>query len=244
MLLSLWSPKGGSGTSVVAAACAIVLAGDRRCAAGRPRRRPGRGARAGTGWARWVAARSTTRSPRLARRGAGSAGRRVGSSRGRCRARSRARAAGYGRPHGDRGGRRGARCRVARRRRRRRRRLRAGRRRGIARAGRGVRPLGRRDPTLLPRAAAGRDRRAGADGVGGRGGRGAGPARSGRARSPTCSACRCSRRCRCVPRSRASSTRASSSPGFPTPWPDRFGPCSNGSGSRCRAGTRHDRRTA
>ena len=29
MLLSLWSPKGGSGTSVVAAACAIVLAGDR-----------------------------------------------------------------------------------------------------------------------------------------------------------------------------------------------------------------------
>jgi cellulose biosynthesis protein BcsQ len=29
MLLSLWSPKGGSGTSVLAAACAIVLAGDR-----------------------------------------------------------------------------------------------------------------------------------------------------------------------------------------------------------------------
>jgi cellulose biosynthesis protein BcsQ len=29
MLLSLWSPKGGSGTSVVAAACAVVLAGDR-----------------------------------------------------------------------------------------------------------------------------------------------------------------------------------------------------------------------
>ena len=29
MLLSLWSPKGGSGTSVVAAATAIVLAGDR-----------------------------------------------------------------------------------------------------------------------------------------------------------------------------------------------------------------------
>jgi cellulose biosynthesis protein BcsQ len=29
VLLSLWSPKGGSGTSVVAAACAIVLAGDR-----------------------------------------------------------------------------------------------------------------------------------------------------------------------------------------------------------------------
>jgi hypothetical protein len=29
MLLSLWSPKGGSGTSVVAAACAIVLAADR-----------------------------------------------------------------------------------------------------------------------------------------------------------------------------------------------------------------------
>jgi cellulose biosynthesis protein BcsQ len=30
MLLSLWSPKGGSGTSVIAAACAIVLASDRR----------------------------------------------------------------------------------------------------------------------------------------------------------------------------------------------------------------------
>jgi len=29
VLLSLWSPKGGSGTSVFAAACAIVLAGDR-----------------------------------------------------------------------------------------------------------------------------------------------------------------------------------------------------------------------
>jgi len=29
VLLSLWSPKGGSGTSVVAAACAIVLAADR-----------------------------------------------------------------------------------------------------------------------------------------------------------------------------------------------------------------------
>jgi hypothetical protein len=29
MLLSLWSPKGGSGTSVFAAACAIVLAADR-----------------------------------------------------------------------------------------------------------------------------------------------------------------------------------------------------------------------
>jgi cellulose biosynthesis protein BcsQ len=29
VLLSLWSPKGGSGTSVIAAACAIVLAGDR-----------------------------------------------------------------------------------------------------------------------------------------------------------------------------------------------------------------------
>lgn len=29
MLLSLWSPKGGSGTSVLAAACAVVLAGDR-----------------------------------------------------------------------------------------------------------------------------------------------------------------------------------------------------------------------
>jgi cellulose biosynthesis protein BcsQ len=29
MLLSLWSPKGGSGTSVMAAACAILLAGDR-----------------------------------------------------------------------------------------------------------------------------------------------------------------------------------------------------------------------
>ena len=28
MLLSLWSPKGGSGTSVLAAACAIVLAGE------------------------------------------------------------------------------------------------------------------------------------------------------------------------------------------------------------------------
>ena len=31
MLLSLWSPKGGSGTSVVAAACAVVLAADRGC---------------------------------------------------------------------------------------------------------------------------------------------------------------------------------------------------------------------
>jgi cellulose biosynthesis protein BcsQ len=29
MLLSLWSPKGGSGTSVLAAACAVVLAADR-----------------------------------------------------------------------------------------------------------------------------------------------------------------------------------------------------------------------
>ena len=46
MLVCFWSPKGGSGTSVIAAAAALVLAREGR-ARRRPRRRPARRARVG-----------------------------------------------------------------------------------------------------------------------------------------------------------------------------------------------------
>ena len=82
MLLALWSPKGGSGTSVLAAVARSSSPGSRRRPARRPRRRP-------TGDLR-PRRRAASRAPRLARRRSRGAQRGARPARGRGGARCRA----------------------------------------------------------------------------------------------------------------------------------------------------------
>ena len=189
MLLALWSPKGGSGTSVLAAACSLVLARDSGGArlADLDGDQPaifGLGADPPTGLSDWLAA-----GPGGADRGARPARRRGAPAVALLPRGGVQPAAGAGR--GGRGGRR-ARRRAARRPGADRRRPRCRGGAGGAGAARGRRRLGRRRARLLPGAAPG----------GARAGAGARRPvscsstsrgdRSAPARSPTSSTGRCS----------------------------------------------------
>ena len=189
MLIALWSPKGGSGTSVLAASLALVLRPRRlvRVPAGRSRRRPARDLRARRRTraraADWLAAGPEAPTEALDRLAVEVAPGVALLPLGRAASRAH-RAA--------RGARAGAALAVALARRTgpgdRRLRTRGGA--GHAGGGRGRRRRGRRAPRLLPRAAprgartrARAHRRRGAASRSRAG-------RSARRRSPTCSTCR------------------------------------------------------
>ena len=215
MLIALWSPKGGSGTSVLAASLALVLARGRlvRVPAGRSRRRPTRDLRARR--------RTRARAARLARRGAGDAHGgarpargRGGARRGAAPARRAASRALTARPEAV----AGAALAVA---------LRDGPMPVIVDCGRAAEPAARapwpKSPTRRSSSSAAATSRCAA-----RCGRPRSPARwercssrspAGRSpdvRSPTCSACRSSLECRSATRSSAPSTPACCRRGCPT----------------------------
>ena len=224
MLVVLWSPKGGSGTSTLAAACALVLArhsGGARLAdlGGDQPALFGLGADPATGLADWLAAGPEAPTDALERLAVEAAPGVVLLPRG---------APGDDARRGR--GRRGTRGRAARRTGRHRRRR---RHRGRARG-----PGGARDrptcrswscgPATSPSAGPSAHRRSPA------------PrawrwwrsrrARSARGRSPTCSIGRSWPRCRCGRASPGRSTPASSRRGCPTCWRGRPVSCSVGSG--------------